>query len=183
MCAQSVVYASCTFRASLAPKQVLGFVRLVQAMLSLTSNHLIYKQSGQATATRLSTFSLNATVFARLQMHFVTMAHVLEPQRAIVFSALSFVPHAGFLVKHFVTLWRASSVLGEELLEDYVSHMILHANRDSFFRCPLDAADPVKAHADLSTSAFIAALQSELSLSGLLGLLLMSCQQPSQLRG
>ncbi|KAK9798600.1 hypothetical protein WJX73_006804 [Symbiochloris irregularis] len=67
-------------------------------------------------------------------MHFVTMAHVLEPQRAIVFSALSFVPHAGPFVRQFVALWRASSVLGEELLEDYVSHMILHANRDSFFR-------------------------------------------------
>ena len=67
-------------------------------------------------------------------MHFVTMAHVMEPRRAIVLSGLSFVPLLSPVVEQFVHLWRAASVLGEELLEDYVSHIIAHAQRDDFFR-------------------------------------------------
>lgn len=68
-------------------------------------------------------------------MHFVTMARALEPRRAVVLSAMSFVPYVRPWVHSFVHLWRASSVLGEELLEDYVSHIIVHAERDSFFQC------------------------------------------------
>lgn len=67
-------------------------------------------------------------------MHFVTMSHALEPRRAVVLSGLALVPRVAPIVHSFVHLWRASSVLGEELLEDYVSHIVEHANRDSFFR-------------------------------------------------
>lgn len=70
-------------------------------------------------------------------MHFVTMSHALEPRRAVVLSGLALVPRVAPIVHSFVHLWRASSVLGEELLEDYVSHIVEHANRDSFFRCAL----------------------------------------------
>lgn len=69
-----------------------------------------------------------------LQMHFVTMAHALETRRAIVLSGLAFLPYISPVVEQFVHMWRASSVLGEELLEDYVSHIIEHAQRESFFR-------------------------------------------------
>ena len=69
------------------------------------------------------------------QMHFVTMAHALEARRAIVLSGLALVPYISPCVYHFVHLWRASSVLGEELLEDYISHIIEHVQRDSFFQC------------------------------------------------
>ena len=68
-------------------------------------------------------------------MHFVTMADALEARRAIVLSGLALVPYASIFVDQFVHTWRASSVLGQELLEDYVSHVIEHAHRDTFFRC------------------------------------------------
>ena len=67
-------------------------------------------------------------------MHFLTMANALEPRRAVVLSALALAPYISPYVHSFVHLWRASSVLGEELLEDYVSHIIEHASRESFFR-------------------------------------------------
>ena len=47
---------------------------------------------------------------------------------------LALVPYVSPAVYHFVHLWRAASVLGEELLEDYVSHVIEHADRASFFQ-------------------------------------------------
>ena len=68
-----------------------------------------------------------------LQSHFLTMKQIMGRDRAISLSLLGLVPKVEPWLLHLVQFWRASSLLGQELLIDYIK-TIPPSNRTAFFK-------------------------------------------------
>ena len=68
-----------------------------------------------------------------LQSHFLTMKQIMGRDRAISLSLLGLVPKVEPWLLHLVQFWRASSLLGQELLIDYIK-IIPPSNRTAFFK-------------------------------------------------
>ena len=68
------------------------------------------------------------------QAHFITVSRTLDSRPAAAIAALGLVPLAGPLVSGSMRLWRGAHVLGGEMVGDYVSKVIPHADRDAFWK-------------------------------------------------
>ena len=85
--------------------------------------------------TTPATSYAQACEHAATQAHFLTVSRTLDSRPAAAVAVLGLVPVAGPLISGSMRLWRGSHVLGGEMVGEYVSKVIPHADRDAFWRC------------------------------------------------
>lgn len=64
----------------------------------------------------------------------VTWRKLVGPRRAAVLAAVAMLPFLEHWALRVVEVWRAAHILGEELLGDYISRSVPHAERKQWWR-------------------------------------------------
>ena len=69
-----------------------------------------------------------------MQVHMVTGRKLVGPKRAAVLSLVAMLPLLEHWTLRIVEVWRAANILGGELLSDYLSRSVPHAERKHWWR-------------------------------------------------